>query len=118
MKFFKKYQLILLLSFLVVTLSIIKLTYKPEIVPEIKPEAVVLPTPSIAKKSNYDMENYPLKEILPYEGETFRIDSYSAPLTLKVTVKVKDKTKITNEMTTLFEKQKIDLNSHNFDWQN
>lgn len=120
MKYFsKKYRLILLLSFLVVTLSVIKYFYKPDWSQENKViEIKINPTPIPTLVINKIENDYPLNNILPYTGVTFEIKQYEEPLTLLVKVKSKDKTAIEKEMLNLFEKQKIDINSHSFDWQN
>ena len=115
--FKKKYRIVLLLSFLVVTLLIIKVTYKPEIPQIQKPEIIISPTPVLVVENN-DIKNYPLIEILPYRGNSFDIEEYSAPLTLKVKIKIKDEEKIAKEMTALFGQYKLELDSHTFEWHN
>lgn len=116
--FNKRYRLVLILSFLVVTLAIIKVTYKPEISQIQKPKIIISPTPILVVENNNDIKNYPLKEIMPYHGNSFDIEGYSAPLTLKVKIKIKDQEKITKEMTSLFEQYKLELDTHTFEWQN
>ena len=97
----------------------IKLFYKP-VWPQSEP-IKTSPTPTIIPISiedNNAKNDYPLNKVLPYMGKTFEIKQYEEPLILLVKVKSKDQTAIEKEMTALFEKEGIDINSHKFDWQN
>lgn len=121
--FFKKYFLILLLSFIAVFLGGIKLFYKTnnEEQNKIQKVNIQIQDKEIINNKNIIIETekeYPLNKILPYIGENFDIKQYTEPLTLVVKVKIRDQNKITNEMKTLFEKNNVDINSHKFDWQN
>lgn len=109
----KRYQLIVFLSFLVVVLAGIKYLYKPDWSNYKTTTILITPTPTYIEKNN----DYPLKNILPYIGENFEIVEYEEPLILRVKVKVMDKEAVENEMTALFETQKIDINTHKFNWQ-
>lgn len=116
-RFIKRYFLILILSFLIVVLAIIKITYKPNLIQNPVENMVLTPIPTIEINNNEIKNDYPLKNILPYYGESFDIKNYSGPLTLIIKIKIKDQDKITKEMVNLFKKQGISIESHKFDWQ-
>lgn len=119
MKYFsKRYRLVLILSFLVVFLASIKYFYKVDWSKQNNP-IQVSPTPTLAPVSieiSNLIKDYPLNNVLPYYGVNFDIKNYSAPLTLVVKIKSTNQEEITKEMTELFEKEKIDLDSHHFEW--
>lgn len=98
-------------------LAIIKITYKPNFTQNPVENIVLTPTPIVEIDNDEEKNNYPLKNILPYYGESFDIKNYSEPLTLIIKIKIKDQDKITKEMMDLFEKQGINIESHKFDWQ-
>jgi hypothetical protein len=140
--FCKKYQLVLFLSFIVVIMTIIKITYKPEY--PIKPNQTVnnispIPTeisniiPTEASKtSTLDLKNtasdsaqgkpYSLEKLLPYKGKNFTIVRYTKPQVLEVKVVVTD----LNDLSALKEvetnvkkflsKNKIDPETYQFEW--
>lgn len=87
--FVRKYQVIIWLSFVVVIMTVIKLTYQaPVVVDELRVVEIVpsvTPTPTVADTSGDEKDdNYPLWNLLPYKGTGFTVDHYVSPGVLVV----------------------------------
>lgn len=106
-EFIKKYQLILFLSFLVVVLIVLKIIYgnsNPDQNNIVLP--TLTPTPEIIQNTNdIDEEvlndgnpEYPLKKVLPYTTDKFKIIGYDEPYTLVVRIKSGTKTEVEKEI--------------------
>lgn len=132
--FIKKYQLILLLSFTVVVLGLIKMTYKYDEKSDPKAQAAlkmltpiptITPTPTFelsleppqiletpaspsAKDLRIDEKKYPLWNQLPYYGKGFIVDQYSGPGILRVQVSGIDKKIARQEVELWIKKNGID----------
>ncbi len=111
--FFKKYLLVLILSFIAGAMIIIKFNYKNTNNVQLNVNNNL--NKSIVKEINI---NYPLKEKLPYFGENLDILEYKENLVLKVVIKNQDKELVSNEMINFFNINKIDINSHKFVFEN
>ncbi len=91
----EKYQIIIYLVLVIMIMAVIKVKYgateenskdktqSPLITPtveELKPTSPAA-TPTIDPK-----DDYPLWRLLPYSGEGFVVDKYTAPMTLEMTI--------------------------------
>ena len=119
----KKYNLIILLSFVAVGMGIIKIVYK-EGSNQTKIESIT-PTPTASQlgeqatptiDSSFD-KNYPLWRLLPFSGEGFTVEKYVSPLTLSVGLSGANKKTVIKELEKLFEENKIATDSHKLVWE-
>lgn len=131
-EFLKKYQLILILSFLVVVLIFIKLIYGGENKNQIN-EIKITPTPTVIptifleptinlnevkKEISQDINyNYPLGQILPYSTENFIIERYTKPLVLEVEALNTDKVLVEKEVLEWIAKNEPDGLNHKIVWK-
>ncbi|MDD4026829.1 MAG: hypothetical protein PHO75_01405 [Candidatus Shapirobacteria bacterium] len=127
-EFIKKYQLVLILSFLVVVLIIVKFLYRGEdkkeiIVPVITPTPTVLIEPTVSveefkteigQEINY---NYPLAQILPYSTENFKIERYTKPLVIEVEALNSDQVLVEKEVVEWINKNGSTAEKHKIVWK-
>ena len=112
--FWKRYGLVLGLSFLVVIMIGIKIAYLGvdwEEESGAKTEEVS-PTPQVEEEKLSVEEKYPLWEKLPYEGEGFTIEKYQDELTLLVKNENKEVKETIEMINSWFEENGIASNSH------
>lgn len=110
---YKRYQVIFILSAVVIVMAIIKVKYgvvtydysDKKILPAQQTIEKVVPT----KTTDPD---YPLLDILPYSGRGFTVDRYIAPLTLVVKIKGLDENLVAQELEEWFKEQGIATESH------
>lgn len=79
--FARKYQVIIILSCVVVIMSAIKLSYKAPVVDTsqlITPTVTIVPAATVTPISAMELD-YPLWQYLPYQGKGFTIDRYQQP---------------------------------------
>lgn len=109
--FFKKYIIVLFLSFLVIVLGAVKFVNKDR-----QWEIPIIPTPTITPKpteiKKSFSEEYPLWDKLPYSGNGYRIEEYSQPLTLKIINKNADIEEMLSEIATWMRKEGVDPETH------
>ena len=127
--FLKKYQVILVLSCIVIVMGYIKLTYKFDesqvvdtsllITPTPQSEMSPTPTPDQESLAVPDLngEKYPAWKLLPYYGEGFVIDRYVAPMTLAVKPKGLDKKLVETEVKAWLVENKFDGANHKIQWE-
>ena len=128
-KFYKKYQIFLWLGAIVVAMSVIKITYKPDNSEVINQQTgqpgvtttltpTTVPEPSITEpETNYD-EDFPLWQLLPYSGAGFTVDRYLSPKTLGVKIKGIDKKIVEERVKMWLEQNKIEPGSHKIEYIN
>ncbi|MEL7666362.1 MAG: hypothetical protein AAGU06_02955 [Candidatus Shapirobacteria bacterium] len=118
MKEMFKYPLVLALAILVGLMTITKIRYKNVVWPEeVKPSIYISPTsePSVAPRIN---EEYPLWELLPYEGKNFIVERYTSPGVLSVKIdKGVDKKKIDEEIYKWMEENKVATESQKIEYK-
>lgn len=118
MKEIFKYPLVLALAILVGLMTITKIRYKNVVWPEeVKPSIYISPTsePSVAPRIN---EEYPLWELLPYEGKNFIIERYTSPGVLSVKInKGADEKKISEEIYKWIEENKVATESQKLEYK-
>jgi hypothetical protein len=102
-QFIKKYQIILMLSGILVAMVTVKMFYggKQEAQPvapasqvigtQIKPTETRMPTVTIEPEPTVSESDYPLWQSLPYLGEGFTVEKYTDKLTLLIKLKGVDK---------------------------
>lgn len=110
-QFLKKYQLILLLSFLAISMFIVKLFYGYKGT-EVKPLAQISPTPIVTiiptvvveKEASESATN---KLILPYTTKDFIVEEFDSVSTFKVKLLNSDKSVVIQEIIKWLEKNKL-----------
>ena len=107
----KKNQLVIWMLIVILTMSLIKIFYKPTDVVETKtvPTPTVLPTPTT--------NLYPLQSKLPYQGKNFVIEKYIEPMVISVKTKRTDKNKIKEEIIQWWEVNNLSVEGIQIDWQ-
>jgi len=118
MKEIFKYPLVLALAILVGLMTITKIRYKNVVWPEeVKPSIYISPTsePPVTPRIN---EEYPLWELLPYEGKNFIVERYTSPGVLSVKIdKGVDKKKIDEEIYKWMEENKVATESQKIEYK-
>lgn len=113
----KNYTLIWVLLMIVIVMSVIKLTYKPDLSQTLLPLPATIPTeiptptlggPTPTIRFEQSDADYPLWRLLPYSGKGFIVDRYTAPNTLAVIAKGIDKTIIKKAVETWIGQNGID----------
>lgn len=104
-----KYRIFFWLLLIIGVMAVVKWQYR-----DVKWEdSSRLITPTISPTSAPQInENYPLWELLPYQGKDFVADRYSQPLVLVVKIKDGDQKKITQEVYEWMRENKIATESH------
>jgi hypothetical protein len=105
-EFVKKYQLILVLSFLIIILLILKLIYGSKnesqtsnIIPTPVPTIIQQELTTISNEAlNDGNPEYPLQKLMPYSTDNFKILGYDDPFTLIVRNKLGNKTENEKEI--------------------
>jgi hypothetical protein len=127
--FYRKYQILIWLTAIVVAMAVIKITYKPDnseisnqqisqhgvtvtLVPTMEPEE-----PVTEPETNYD-EDFPLWQLLPYSGAGFTVDRYLSPKTLGVKIKGIDKKIVEERIKQWLLQNKIEEGSHKIEYLN
>lgn len=123
----KKYQIILVLSCIVIVMGFIKLTYKydPGSATEQPIKAIVTAVPTPIPTSGEDLspvpdvndEKYPAWKLLPYYGQGFVVDRYVAPMTIAVKPKGLDKKLVEIEVKKWLTENKFDGAGHKIQWE-
>ena len=135
--FLKKYQLILVMSAIVVILIAIKLTYNNQTITSTTIKTVSLtPTPTVIQElltptiqglltpiptttTNQELDispDYPLQAQLPYSTKDFIIEDYYAPLILKVKVLIPSIDQAEKEVKQWIVESGMAADSHHFVW--
>ncbi|MFA6518196.1 MAG: hypothetical protein WCV93_00910 [Candidatus Shapirobacteria bacterium] len=126
---YQKYQILIWLGAIVVAMSVIKITYKPdknEIINQqiSQPGVTIALTPTVEPEppitepeTNYD-EDFPLWQLLPYSGAGFTVDRYLSPKTLGVKIKGIDKKIVEERIKTWLLQNKIEEGSHKIEYLN
>ena len=118
MKEMFKYPLVLALAILVGLMTITKIRYKNVVWPEeVIPSIYISPTsgPPMTPRIN---EEYPLWELLPYEGKNFIVERYTSPGVLSVKIdKGVDKKKIDEEIYKWMEENKVATESQKIEYK-
>ncbi len=105
-------RLIIILALIAVGMGLIRFRYRnyqweePQVVMQITPTTI--PSPTSAPQAEVV---YPLIDILPYKGNNFVVDRYSAPLTLNVVTTGNIKT-VTKEVYKWMLQNKVATESH------
>lgn len=136
--FAKKYQLILILSFIAGIMVILKLFYEPEIPvttnkiiqinPTIVPTIIAIPTEPTATDSSQEASQsaswekeadklMPLWRLLPYQGEGFVVESYIDEETIVVTLKNKTKSEVLVAVKAWINKNGVDAEKQKIEWR-
>lgn len=131
--FVKKYQLILFLSFMVIMMAVIKLTYKPSVstvsqqasflTPTTLPtlQVSIAPTDSASDSATswekVADQTMPLWRLLPYKGEGFTIEAYQNKGVLAVTLNSGTKSEALKAITTWIKQQGVDPTSQKIEWR-
>jgi len=112
-EFIKKYQIILFLSFFVVVLIVLKLIYNNGNKNQVD-DKVLIPTPTLSRLTptkgiSYEVLNdgnpdYPLKKLLPYSTDKFKIIGYDDPFILVVRIKSGTNIEVEKEIREWIEK--------------
>ena len=127
--FYTKYQVFVWLTVIVVAMSVIKITYKPDNLEIINQQIgqhgttitltpTTAPEPSVTEpETNYD-EDFPLWQLLPYSGAGFTVDRYLSPKTLGVKIKGIDKKIVEERIKQWLLQNKIEEESHKIEYLN
>ena len=91
-------------------MSGVKLFYKPVEIQTVKSTPTIMPTPTI------DL-NFPLQNLLPYQGDRFVINKYTEAKVLQVTTKRTDKTKIKTEIAKWLTDNSVSIEGMSIDWK-
>lgn len=112
-EFIKKYQIILFLGFFVVILIVLKLIYGSQNKNQVN-QIKIFPTPTMAQQKptniiseevlNDGNPDYPLKKLLPYSTDKFKIIDYDDPYILLVRIKSGTKIEVEEEIKQWIEK--------------
>ncbi|MFA6250909.1 MAG: hypothetical protein WC686_05460 [Candidatus Shapirobacteria bacterium] len=125
-EYFRKYQTVLILSGILVTLVIIKAAYKYDpgqdaVIQENLPTTSPLPSPTVTMAATPTIKivdkDYPLWELLPYKGKGFVVDRYVEPLTLAVKISGIDQKIIEDEVYEWLEENGMEPGSHKIRWE-
>jgi hypothetical protein len=101
-----RYQIFVYLILIILILTVVKIKYgnrsqisdiRPQVLPTAAPTQI--PTPEATPTINPNDE-YPLWRELPYSGKGFRVDKYTAPMTLQVTIGTTPQPVAVKELTT------------------
>jgi hypothetical protein len=107
-KNFKKFELVFWLCLIIVVMVGIKIFYKPTpVATQLGGQAT--PTPTI--------NQYPLQEKLPYQGNKFTIDKYVEAKVLQVTTKRTDSVKIKEEISKWLTDNGVSSEGMQIDWK-
>ena len=90
-------------------MTLVKIFYKPTEIVETK----VIPTTVLTPTIN----QYPLQDKLPYQGDKFIINKYTEAMVLQVTTKRTDKTKIKEEIRKWLEDNNVSAKDIQVDWK-
>ncbi len=118
MKEIFKYPLVLVLAIIAGLMTITKLRYKNVVWPEeVIPSIYISPTsePSMVPRIN---EEYPLWELLPYEGKSFVIERYTSPGVLSVKIdKGVNEEMVSEEIYEWMEENKVATESQRIEYK-
>ncbi len=128
-KFFKQYQLIIILAVIAGTLAGYKLFFAPQEEQEpgqITPSPSPNPTPTQRSQTEQGItedefvqdiiDQYPLTPYLPYPEEKYTI-KYTAPKTIEVSVNQATESASQDEVLTWIEDQGVDPDTHTINWR-
>lgn len=126
--FWRRYLIVIFLSFAVVTMAIIKYNYQlsqkdgtETVTPTATKTITAIPTtvtePIVPTETEVIDADYPLWDKLPYSGRGFVIDRYTDPLTLAVKIKGIDKKIIKQDVDIWLEENGVNPETHEVVWE-